>query len=109
MKNNLRTTIFQLACLFSIATTSFGGLQDRSWNSGWDREFRLRDKRGSASYGLSRLAGDNDTHAFLLQDHGNLIDLSVTYNLGSGPYRGSLLSDINNSGQIVGNSLVVMS
>ena len=103
MKNNLRTTIFQLACLFSIATTSFGGFQITDLGTlGGTESFAYAINDAGQVVGLSRLAGDNDTHAFLY-DHGNLIDLSVTYNLGSGPY-GESVSDINNSGQIVGNS-----
>ena len=51
--------------------------------------------------GESRIAGDQEAHIFLY-DHGNLVDLSLLYNIGPGPYL-STANDINNKGQIVGN------
>lgn len=51
--------------------------------------------------GLSRTAGDQETHIFLY-DHGNLVDISVLYNLRSGFYAPTA-NAINNRGDIVGN------
>jgi probable HAF family extracellular repeat protein len=50
--------------------------------------------------GISRTAGDQDTHMFLY-DGDSLIDLSATYNIGSGAYASSA-NAINRAGEIAG-------
>ena len=99
--------LFQFGRSLPISAASFRALEITDLGTLGGTEsfaFAINDK--GQVVGESRVAGDQETHIFL-SDHGNLVDVSVLYNIGSGDYVATA-NDINNGGhnnraQIVGN------
>jgi probable HAF family extracellular repeat protein len=97
--------IFQIVCLyvfsaFPVSAGSFHAITDLGTLGGTESFANAINDKGQV-VGESRIAGDQETHGFFY-DHGNLVDLSVLYNIGSGSYLPTA-NDINNRRQIAGS------
>jgi probable HAF family extracellular repeat protein len=100
MKRILPIVCFYVFSAFPVSAGSFRAITDLGTLGGTESFANAINEKGQV-VGESRIAGDQETHIFLY-DRGNLVDLSVLYNIGSGPYLPTA-NDINNRGQIVGN------